>query len=41
LAYVGLVDKIENKAISLVPEKSKRPLSIKSQDGYYMPSFAE
>lgn len=41
LAYVGLLEKIENNAVSLVPEKSQRPLSIKSQDGYYMPSFAE
>lgn len=41
LAYVGLIDKIENRAQSLIPEMSKRAPSFRSQDGYYMPSFAE
>lgn len=41
LAYVGLLQKIENNARSLMPEKTKRTPSFKSQDGYYMPSFVE
>lgn len=41
LAYVGLMDKIESKAKDLIPNKTKRTPSFSSQDGYYMPSFAE
>ena len=41
LAYVGLLDKIENKAKQMLPSMSKVMPSFRSQDGYYMPSFAE
>lgn len=41
LAYVGLLDKIENKARQMLPSMSKVMPSFRSQDGYYMPSFAE
>ena len=41
LAYVGLLDKIENKAKQMLPSMSKVKPSFRSQDGYYMPSFAE
>ena len=41
LAYVGLLDKIENKAKQMLPSVSKVMPSFRSQDGYYMPSFAE
>ena len=41
LAYVGLLEKIEDNARLLIPEKTKRTPSFKSQDGYYMPSFVE
>ncbi len=41
LAYIGLVEKIENKAEQLIPEMTRRTPSFRSQDGYYMPSFAE
>lgn len=41
LAYVGLLDKIENRAKQMLPSVSKVTPSFRSQDGYYMPSFAE
>ena len=41
LAYVGLLDKIENRAKEMLPNVSKVTPSLRSQDGYYMPSFAE
>ena len=41
LAYVGLLDKIENRAKEMLPNVSKVMPSLRSQDGYYMPSFAE
>ena len=41
LAYVGLLDKIENKSKQMLPSMSKVMPSFRSQDGYYMPSFAE
>ena len=41
LAYVGLLDKIENNAKEMLPSVSKVTPSLRSQDGYYMPSFTE
>lgn len=41
LAYVGLLDKIENNAKEMLPNVSKVTPSLRSQDGYYMPSFTE
>ena len=41
LAYVGLLDKIENRAKEILPNVSKVTPSLRSQDGYYMPSFVE
>lgn len=41
LAYIGLMEKIEGKAKDLIPEMTRRTPSFRSQDGYYMPSFAE
>lgn len=41
MAYIGLLDKIEGRAKDLIPEKTRRTPSFRSQDGYYMPAFAE
>lgn len=41
LAYVGLLEKIENNAKEMLPSVSKVTPSLRSQDGYYMPSFTE
>ena len=41
LAYIGLMEKIEGKAKDLIPELTRRTPSFRSQDGYYMPAFAE
>ena len=41
LAYIGLMEKIEGRAKDLIPEMTRRTPSFRSQDGYYMPSFAE
>ena len=41
LAYIGLMEKIEGKAKDLIPNMTKITPSFRSQDGYYMPSFAE
>lgn len=41
MAYVGLLDKIENNAKEMLPSVSKVTPSLRSQDGYYMPSFTE
>ena len=41
MAYIGLLDKIEGRAKDLIPEKTRRTPSFRSQDGYYMPAFTE
>ena len=41
MAYIGMLEKIENRAKDLLPDVTRIKPSFKSQDGYYMPSFAE
>ena len=41
VAYYGMFDKLEKKAMSILPQKSKSTPSFRSQDGYYMPAFTE